>query len=124
MTTKPELNLGSHLVPGLAAVALFVVMVAAFLSASLPDPTGFGADANITASIGYAMFNLDFGDVASESFLVAFIVIAVALDVALDGAVLLARREYDTEDGLVSDGGRRLKQTLTGSGDDETEGEN
>ncbi|SFR43831.1 NADH-quinone oxidoreductase subunit J [Halogeometricum rufum] len=128
MTTKPELNLGSHLVPGLAAVALFVVMVAAFLSASLPDPTGFGADANITASIGYAMFNLDFGDVASESFLVAFIVIAVALDVALDGAVLLARRESSepgsTEGGLVSDGGRRLKQTLTGSGDDETEGEN
>jgi NADH-quinone oxidoreductase subunit J len=125
MTTKPELNLGSHLVPGLAAVALFAVMVAAFLSASLPDPTGFGADANITASIGYAMFNLDFGDVASESFLVAFIVIAVALDVALDGAVLLARRESgNTEDGLVSDGGRRLKRTLTGSGDDETEGEN
>ncbi|SFR45042.1 proton-conducting membrane transporter [Halogeometricum limi] len=125
MTTKPQLKLGSHLVPGLAAVALFVVMAAAFLTASFPQVQGFPADANITASIGYAMFNLDFGDVPSESFLVAFIVIAVALDVALDGTILLARRESGTaEGGLISDGGRRLKQTLTGSETDETEGEN
>lgn len=124
MTTKPELKLGSHLVPGLAAVALFAVMAAVFLTASFPEPQGFASDANITASIGYAMFDLDFGDVASESFLVAFIVMAVVLDVALDGAILLARREPGESTGrLLSDGGRRLRERLAESRDDETGGE-
>jgi NADH-quinone oxidoreductase subunit J len=121
MTTKPELKLGSHLVPGLAAVGLFVVMAAAFLTATFPDPQGFGGDANITASIGYAMFNLDFGQVPGESFLVAFIIMAVALDVALDGAIHLAKRE-DSESGqtVLADGGRMLKRKLL----DDEEGEN
>ena len=113
MTTKPELNLGSHLVSGLAAVALFVVMAAVFLQASFGEAAGFPADANITASIGYAMFNLDLGAVPGESFLVAFILIAVALDAALDGALLLAKRE---EDGsmvtVLADGGRRVRDRL------------
>ncbi|WP_049984870.1 NADH dehydrogenase [Halobellus rufus] len=114
MTTKPELKLGSHLVPGLAAAALFVVMAAAILSSSMPEPQGFAEGANITASIGYAMFNLDLGDVAGESFLVAFIVIAITLDVALDGAVHLARREDGGGRHLVADGGRALKEQLFG----------
>ncbi|RLM59213.1 proton-conducting membrane transporter [Halobellus sp. Atlit-31R] len=119
MTTKPELNLGSHLVPGLAAIALFVVMAATVLSATFPDPQGFAGDANIVASIGYAMFNLDFGDVAGESFLAALIVIAVTLDVALDGSIHLARREGD-ESGpsLLADGGQELKRSLFGEDDD------
>ncbi|GGJ13444.1 NADH dehydrogenase [Halobellus salinus] len=114
MTTKPELNLGSHLLPGLAAAALFVVMAATVLSASFPDPQGFAEGANITASIGYAMFNLSLGDVPGESFLVAFLVIAVTLDVALDGAVHLATRESDDGRTLLADGGRELKRTLFG----------
>ena len=118
MTTKPELNLGSHLVPGLAAAALFVVMAATFLAASLPDPQGFAEGANVTASIGYAMFNLSLGDIPGESFLVAFIVIAITLDVALDGAVHLATREGEGGNRtLLADGGRELKRTLFG-GDD------
>jgi NADH-quinone oxidoreductase subunit J len=120
MTTKPELKLGSHLVPGLAAVALFVVMAAVFLTASFPAPEGFPDGANITASIGYAMFNLDLGSVPGEGFLVAFIVIAVVLDAALDGAILLAKRE---EEGslrtILADGGRELGRTLRGDGGDE-----
>ncbi|MFD1686847.1 proton-conducting membrane transporter [Halobellus litoreus] len=119
MTTKPELNLGSHLVPGLAAAALFVVMAATILSASYPEPQGFAEGANITASIGYAMFNLDLGDVAGESFLVAFLLIAVTLDVALDGAVHLATREADADGRtLLADGGRELKRTLFGGGEE------
>jgi NADH-quinone oxidoreductase subunit J len=118
MTTKPELNLGSHLLPGLAAAALFVVMAATFLAASFPEPQGFAEGANVTASIGYAMFNLSLGDIPGESFLVAFIVIAVTLDVALDGAVHLATRETgDGDRTLLADGGRELKRTLFG-GDD------
>jgi NADH-quinone oxidoreductase subunit J len=114
MTTKPELKLGSHLVPGLAAVGLFVVMAATFIGASFPNPQGFAEGANITASIGYAMFNLDFGQVPGESFLVVFIIIAVTLDVALDGAVFLAKREDDegTMRTILTDGGRELKRTL------------
>ncbi|WP_136602186.1 NADH-quinone oxidoreductase subunit J family protein [Salinigranum halophilum] len=120
-TTRPELDLGSHLVPGLAAVALFAVMAGAFLTAQFPEPQGFPADANVTASIGYAMFNLDFGSVPAESFLVAFLVIAIALDAALDGAIILARREDDGKTvSLLTDGGRELKRTVFG---DDTESE-
>ncbi|WP_435185171.1 NADH-quinone oxidoreductase subunit J family protein [Halobellus sp. EA9] len=120
MTTKPELKLGSHLVPGLAAAALFVVMGAAFLSATLPAPQGFAEDANITASIGYAMFNLDLGDVAAESFLIAFETIDILLVAALVGAVMLARRESgDRTMTVLTDGGRRLRETLTTDSDGE-----
>ncbi|WP_380678366.1 NADH-quinone oxidoreductase subunit J [Salinigranum sp. GCM10025319] len=115
MTTRPELDVGSHLVSGVAALALFVVMAGAFLTAEFPAPQGFPEGANITASIGYAMFNLDFGNVPAESFLVAFLVIAIALDAALDGAIILARRESDGETvSLLADGGRELKRTVLG----------
>ncbi|WP_042666385.1 NADH-quinone oxidoreductase subunit J [Haloferax sp. ATB1] len=123
MTTKPQLKLGSHLVPGLAAVALFVVMAVVFLGASFPNPQGFAEGANITASIGYSMFNLGFGSVDGESMLVAFEIIDLVLVAALTGAVLLARRE-DTTTGqmrtILTDGGRELKQTLF----DDEEGDN
>ncbi|EMA00347.1 hypothetical protein [Haloferax denitrificans] len=119
MTTKPQLKLGSHLVPGLAAVALFVVMAVVFLGASFPDPQGFAEGANITASIGYSMFNLGFGSVDGESMLVAFEIIDLVLVAALAGAVLLARRE-DTAGQMrtiLTDGGRELKQTLFDDGE-------
>ncbi|WP_424008418.1 NADH-quinone oxidoreductase subunit J [Haloferax denitrificans] len=119
MTTKPQLKLGSHLVPGLAAVALFVVMAVVFLGASFPDPQGFAEGANITASIGYSMFNLGFGSVDGESMLVAFEIIDLVLVAALVGSVLLARRE-DTAGQMrtiLTDGGRELQQTLFDDGE-------
>jgi NADH-quinone oxidoreductase subunit J len=130
MTTRPELKLGSHLLPGLAAVALFAVLAAIILGASFPSPEGFPEGANVTASIGYAMFNIAVSAIdgqtliSSESFLVAFLVIAVVLDAALSGAIMLAKRE----DGgsprtLLADGGRRVAETvsaLNGSGDGES----
>jgi NADH-quinone oxidoreductase subunit J len=117
---RPELKLGSHLAPGLAAVALFVVMAAVFLGASFGQAQGFPQDANITASIGYAMFGLDFGDVPSEGFLVAFEIIDIVLVAALAGAVMLARREQAGKmvTALVTDGGR----TPTGNADEGDEG--
>jgi len=102
----PRLKLGSHLVPGLAAVALFGVLAAVVLGSEFGAAQGFPADASITASIGYAMFNLPQGDVGAEGFLVAFLTIAVVLDVAIDAAVYLAQTE--DEGGLataLSDGG-------------------
>jgi NADH-quinone oxidoreductase subunit J len=118
VTTKPRLRTGSHLLPGLAAVVLFVVMAVAILRASFGDPQGFGPDAQITASIGYAMFNLDMGSVPGEGMIVAFIVIAVALDAALDGAILLAKREKDgSAVALLADGGRQVRDRLRGDAD-------
>jgi len=118
VTTKPSLRTGSHLLPGLAAVALFVVMAAAILQGTFGDPQGFGADAAITASIGYAMFNLDMGAIPGEGMLVAFIVIAVALDAALDGAILLAKREKDgSAVALLADGGRQVHDRIRGDAD-------
>jgi NADH-quinone oxidoreductase subunit J len=113
MTTKPKLRVGSHLLPGLAAVALFVVVATVVLRASFGDPQGFPSDGSITASIGYAMFNLDMGSIPGEGMIVAFIVIAVALDAALDGALLLAKREESgSAVALLADGGRQVRDRL------------
>jgi len=94
--------------PGVAAIALFVVLAAVFVGAPFGDAAGgFEGDAGVTASIGYSMFNIDAPDaIPSEGFLVTFILIAVVLDAALDGAVMLATREEEDErsPGLASDG--------------------
>ncbi|GAB6860031.1 proton-conducting membrane transporter [Haloplanus litoreus] len=122
MTSKPELRVGSHLLPGLAAVALFVVIATAILRASFGAPQGFPSDANITASIGYAMFNLDMGAVPGEGMLVAFIVIAVTLDAALDGSLLLAKREEaGSAVALLADGGRQVRDRLRDDADADTD---
>ncbi|MCL7418490.1 MAG: proton-conducting membrane transporter [Halalkalicoccus sp.] len=101
MPTKPELRLGSQLAPGLAAVALFCVFAFVFVTSSFPAPQGFPDGANITASIGYAMFNIGAGDVPAEGFIVAFFAIAIVLDAALDGAVMLAKRDEREGDGTL-----------------------
>ncbi|MFB6102858.1 MAG: proton-conducting membrane transporter [Haloplanus sp.] len=120
MTTKPELRVGSHLLPGLAAVALFVVIAAAIVQASFGDPQGFAPDAPITASIGYAMFNLDMGAVPSEGFLVAFEIIDAVLVAALAAAVMLARREEGGDVvALLADGGRQVRDQLGGGESEE-----
>ncbi|MDL5363681.1 proton-conducting membrane transporter [Halalkalicoccus sp. NIPERK01] len=106
MPTRPRLRLGGHLLPGLAAVALFCVLAFVFVTASFPAPQGFPDGANITANIGYAMFNIDAGEVPAEGFIVAFFAIAIVLDAALDGAVMLARKEEaEPPEGLVPERG-------------------
>lgn len=93
MTTRPRLYRGEK-TAGLIAVALFVFLAAVFLT------SGFGTsgpfpEGSVTASIGYAMFNLPGADVGGEGFLVSFVLIAVVLDAALDGAVMLAKKDED-----------------------------
>ncbi len=125
MTTRPELvdMDRSRLLPGLAAVALFLVMAAAFLTATFGAPSGF-PQGSVTASIGYAMFDLlDQAAIPSEGFLIAFEIIDIVLVAALAAAVMLARREgeggpleaYDDSEtepdsaasaGVAADGGR------------------
>jgi len=111
VTTRPRLETNKRQAVGLLAFVLFAVMAAVFLAADLGSAQGFPGEGSITASIGYAMFNLDGGAYAAEGFLVAFIVIAVVLDAALDAAVMLARREEDSE--------AFLPLRADGSGEDE-----
>jgi len=95
----------------LAVTALFAVLTTVVLGAagSFPDPTGFPADASIVHNIGYALFDIGLGEIPAEGFLAAFLIIALALDVALDAAIYLAKRE--DEGSIVSaltDGGRDI----------------
>ena len=98
---RPRLNTGGNYVAGLAAVALFVAFAGVFLTTSFPAPAGFPDGAAITKSLGAAMFDIapsaimDDGEsaVPAEGFLVAFLLIGVLLDAALDGAIMLAKRE-------------------------------
>ena len=95
----------------LAVTALFAVLTTVVVGAagSFPDPTGFPADASIVHNIGYALFDIGIGEIPAEGFLAAFLIIALALDVALDAAIYLAKRE--DEGSIVSaltDGGRDI----------------
>ncbi|MFB6124979.1 MAG: proton-conducting membrane transporter [Halanaeroarchaeum sp.] len=93
MTSRPEFASDIDLFPGLVAGVLFVVMAALFVGANFAGSPGFPEGARITASMGYALFNLDVGSmVASEGFLAAFEIIDVVLVAALVAAVMLARR--------------------------------
>lgn len=107
MTTGPRLiPLDRSLVPGLIAVALFGIMTAVFLTANgtaitelaFANPATF-PDTSIVGGIGYALIGAAERGVAStENFLVALILIAVLLDAALDGAIMLAKRDDGGEE--------------------------
>jgi len=98
MTSRPELAPDINYRNGIWVLPLFAVLAWTFLTAGFARPAGF-TEGEITRSIGFAMFDMlelipdAHGE--TEGFLVAFIVIAVVLDAALDGAVMLARREED-----------------------------
>jgi len=108
MTSRPRLiDLDRSLLPGLIAVALFLFMAAVFLTANGTgffespaafEPVGF-PDVSIVAGIGYALIGAAgaAGEEAifqnTESFIVALILIGVLLDAALDGALMLAKRD-------------------------------
>jgi len=88
---------GGRLVPAAAVGLLFATMALTTLSADFAaGAAGFPADASVVHNIGYALFNLgeyEIATIPSEGFLAAFLIAAVALDVAVDGAVYLAKRE-------------------------------
>lgn len=87
------------MLPGLGAVALFVVMAVVFLAAdygTVIEEFGFPAGESIVASIGAALIGIE-AAIPVESFLVALLIIAVALDAALDGSIMLAKRDESNE---------------------------
>lgn len=113
MPTRPRLKTEGSLLPGLAAVALFVVMGFVFVTSRWGQPAGFG-EGSITASIGYAMFGLvELAAHESEPFLVAFEIIDLALVAALVAAVMLGRREDESPFRQLS---RRLQQRVSADG--------
>jgi NADH-quinone oxidoreductase subunit J len=106
-------------VPGVAALALFGVLAAAVLGSAggFGPAAGFPADESVVHNIGYALFDIDLGGIAAEGFLAAFLLIALALDIALDSAIYLAKRE----DGgsivsALTDGGRDVVDVDTAGG--------
>jgi len=112
--------------PGLAAIALFGVLAAVVLGSAsgFADPAaGFPAGESIVHNIGYALFDIDLGGIPSEGFLAAFLIIAIALDVALDSAVYLAKQEDEGRIiSALTDGGRDIVDgEVAGTTDNETE---
>jgi NADH-quinone oxidoreductase subunit J len=99
MTTRPRLReLDRSVAAGAAAVALFAIMAAVFVTADLSQPAGFPAEMSVIEGIGFAMFDISGQDIiVSEGFLAAFIIIAIVLDAALDGALMLAERDGGEE---------------------------
>ncbi|MFC7134609.1 MULTISPECIES: hypothetical protein [Salinibaculum] len=98
MTTRPRpIDFDRSTIPGLAAFALFVVMATVFVTAEFGVAEGFPAGESIVAGIGNALLGITDAGLVPESFLVALILIAIALDAALDGALLLAKREGGDE---------------------------
>ncbi len=99
MTTGPKLRLGKTLVPGLLAVGLFAVMALITLNASFGGMAGFPDGISITAELGYALFGYDELQTVggTEPFLAAVLLVAVALDAALDASLVLAKREEEGE---------------------------
>ncbi|SEV98729.1 hypothetical protein [Natrinema salifodinae] len=104
MTTGPKLRLGRTLVPGLLAVALFAVMALVVVNTPFEPMTeaagaGYPDGISITAELGYALF--DFTELqevgGTEPFLAAVLLVAVALDAALDASLVLAKREEGGE---------------------------
>jgi NADH-quinone oxidoreductase subunit J len=100
MTTRPRLaDFNRGVVTGVAAVALFGLMAAVFLTAQFEQPSGFPADISVVKSIGFAMFDITAEDViVGEGFLAVFLIIAIALDAALDGSLMLAERDDGGEE--------------------------
>jgi len=109
MVTKPQFAENANFSNGLAAVALFVVFAAIFLTTTFPEPAGFPQDASLVAGIGYAMFDLTGqSPVPTEGFLAAFEMVDIVLVGALVAAVMLASHESDRVKGMVTaltDGG-------------------
>jgi len=99
--SRPHLATDLRASHGVAALALFAVLAAVFVTAEFPEAVGFEAGESVMDGIGYALFDMaGQSGLVTEGFLVSFILIAVVLDAALDGAIMLARNE----DGSVLSG--------------------
>jgi len=99
MTTRPScIDFDRTLIPGLIAVGLFGLLSLAFLTEGFSEAAGF-PDVSIVGGIGYAIIGApaEAGVAGTASFFVALILLAIVLDAALDGALMLAKRDEGGE---------------------------
>lgn len=96
MTTRPQLiDIDRRVLVGLLPLGLFVGIAALVFTSDFEESAGF-AEGGLTVveDIGYALIGqADHATLAVGNFLVALILIAVLLDAALDGALMLAKRD-------------------------------
>ena len=119
MTNGPQLRLGSALLPGILAVALFAIIALVVINTPFNGMEGFPEGISVTSEIGYAMLDLtplqstEGSMGATEPFLISFFLAAIVLDAALDASIVLAKRE---------EGGESVSAyaTTSSSSDDET----
>ncbi|WP_254862145.1 hypothetical protein [Halovivax gelatinilyticus] len=101
-TNRPRfVPLGRRLLPGVLALGLLAVFVATIAGANFGEFGEFG-DVSVVSAIGYAMFDFETlqaeqGVPGTEPFLLAFLLIAIVLDAALDASLVLAKREDEGE---------------------------
>ena len=100
MTTRPQrIDFDRQTLVGLIPLGLFVVIAALVLTTEFGEPIGF-AEGGLTVveDIGYALIGTaEHATLQVDDFLVALILIAILLDAALDGALMLAKREEGGE---------------------------
>lgn len=98
MTTRPELaDIGRRAVLGLIPLALFVFFVAIVFTTDFSgtEIVGFpNGGLSIVEDMGYSFIGEPgLAELGTEDFLVALVLIAILLDAALDGALMLAKRD-------------------------------
>ncbi|WP_336325262.1 hypothetical protein [Halovenus sp. HT40] len=98
MTTRPRLiEIDRRLLLGLIPLGLFVAIATFVLTTDFSgvEVVGFdGGGLSIVEDMGYSFIGApELAELETEDFLVALVLIAVLLDAALDGALMLAKRD-------------------------------
>lgn len=98
MTTRPQLiDIDRRLLLGFLPLGLFVAIAAFVLTTdfSTVEVAGFaGGGLSIVEDMGYSFIGApELAELETEDFLVALILVAILLDAALDGALMLAKRD-------------------------------
>jgi len=98
MTTRPRpIEVDRRVLLGLIPLGLFVALAVVVLTTDFAavEVVGFGSGGlSIVEDIGYSFIGApELAELDTEDFLVALILIAILLDAALDGALMLAKRD-------------------------------
>jgi hypothetical protein len=98
MTTRPQfIDADRRLLLGLLPLGLFVFLAGVIFTtdfAGIGDGGFESGGLSIVADMGYSFIGApELAELETEDFLVALVLIAVLLDAALDGALMLAKRD-------------------------------
>ncbi|WP_233739873.1 hypothetical protein [Halovenus carboxidivorans] len=97
MTTRPRLiDLDRRLLLGLLPLGLFAAIAVFVLTTDFSGVTvsNLGGGLGVVEGMAYSFIGApELSEFETENFLVALVLIAVLLDAALDGALMLAKRD-------------------------------